>query len=186
MLFGFLNRSRADEQSVTDLYAAIVAQARHPALYRDFAVPDTVEGRLEMVVLHTILLFQRLRSEGKAGQLLAQRVFDLFVVDMDGSFREMGVGDLGVPKRMKVVGRSFYGRVEVYGKALAGQDRAALADALQRNIFPDDNPDPAKTGDLAEYVLDAAIHLQTIPFETLRSGRLTFSEPAQASAGEVV
>jgi len=177
MISGFFGRSRADERSARDLYTTIVAQARQPALYERFAVPDTVEGRFEMIVLHTVLLLHRLRREGREGQDLAQRVFNLFVADMDESLREMGVGDLGVPKRMKAVGRSFYGRIDAYGKPLVELDRLKLAEALQRNLYPADLETPARTELLADYAMEAGASLNGISFIELKSGKIELPQP---------
>ena len=183
-MFGrFLGRARADAEVAMDLYRAIVAQARQPQLYRDLNVPDTVDGRFEMIVLHQVLLYHRLQREGKDGQSLAQAVFDLFVVDMDRSFREMGVGDFGVPKRMKAVGRSFYGRLEAYGKPITEGDRDGLAAALQRNLFPDEQSAPLAGSDLSAYVLGSAATLDALPFSDIAAGKLAFpdiaAEPTQ-------
>ncbi|MHA1560406.1 MAG: ubiquinol-cytochrome C chaperone family protein [Alphaproteobacteria bacterium] len=181
MIGRFIGRFRASERFARDLYTTIVAQARQPALYRRLAVPDTVDGRFEMVVLHTVLLFHRLRPEGQEGQDLAQRVFNLFVTDMDMSLREMGVGDFGVPKRMKDVGRSFYGRIDTYGKPFADLDQSKLSEALHRNLFPTEPETPVLTEDLAHYLIAASVTLNEISFADLKSGEIGFPEPAVAT-----
>src|SRR4029079_1330843 len=132
-MFGrfFRGSSRSDRAAVA-LYAALVAQARAPGLYAVLGVPDTVTGRFEMVVLHSILIIDRLKRSGVAGKELGQEVFDAFCRDMDQSLRELGFGDQSVPKRMKQLGESFYGRAEAYGRALG--DHAGLAAALGRNV----------------------------------------------------
>lgn len=181
MIGGFFGKSRANERFARDLYSAIVAQARQPSLYRRFGVPDTMDGRFEMVVLFTIILFFRLRREGPEGQDLGQRVFNLFVTDMDMSLREMGVGDLGVPKRMKDVGRSFYGRIDAYGKPLADVDRSELSKVLHRNLFPDEPETPVLTAELANYVVQASRSLNDISISDLKSGNIEFPEIASAA-----
>ena len=174
MIARFLGRTRAEEQLARDLYESIVAQARQPIFYRDLAVPDTVDGRFEMIVLHLVLLFHRLQTEGTEGQSTAQRVFDLFVTDMDMSLREMGVGDLGVPKRMKDVGRSFYGRLEAYGKPLADSNRGQMEEALQRNLFPEESGRAEDISTLTDYTINAAAHLGGTTFADIVAGNLTF------------
>ena len=181
MIGRFIGRSRADERFARDIYETIVAQARQPELYRSLAVPDTVDGRFEMVVLHMVLLFHRLRPEGREGQDLAQRIFNLFVIDMDMSLREMGVGDLGVPKRMKDVGRSFYGRVDTYGKPLADLDQSKLSEALHRNLFPAEPEMPLLTEELAHYLIAASVILSETSFADLKSGKIEFPETASAT-----
>src|SRR5438105_12562141 len=110
--------------TIAALYGAIVAQARHPAFYVHYGVPDTMEGRFDMIVLHAALFFRRLRGESNADRALGQSVFDLFCRDMDHSLREIGVGDLAVPKHMLRLAEAFYGRAAAYDLAIASDDSA--------------------------------------------------------------
>jgi cytochrome b pre-mRNA-processing protein 3 len=120
---------------IASLYGTIVAQARAPIFYRSYGVPDTVNGRFEMMALHTVLLLRRLEQEADPLRRLGQEVFDRFCRDLDDSLREMGVGDLAVPRRMRRLGEAFYGRQQAYAAALAETDDAPLAAALERNVF---------------------------------------------------
>lgn len=172
-------RSRAETRATIErLYGAIVAQSRRAAFYTDFGVPDTPEGRFEMVLLHTFLVCHRLKEGEGAARDLAQEIFDAFVDDMDRALREMGVGDLSVPKKMKKIGQAFYGRTAAYDAALAETDDAALATALARNILEvdaaADGPHPRA---LAAYVRAAARALAETPFETLARGALDMPAP---------
>lgn len=178
-MFGPFRRARESDAIAARLYGAIVAQARHPALYRDLGVPDTVDGRFEMVVLHTVLLIERLQGGDPTEQALAQPVFDLWCVDMDRSLRELGVGDFGVPKRMKDMSQRFYGRAAAYRAALAGKDEMALADAMARNIFGSDAPDAAP---LAAYARSVAASLAAMPPGALVEVAPNLPEPAAAAA----
>ena len=111
----------------------IVTQAREPLFYRDLGVPDTVNGRFDLLVLHLWMVLRRLKPiEGGAG--LSQALFDRFCDDMDANLREMGVGDLTVPKRMQAFGEAFYGRAAAYDLALAAGEEP-LAQALCKNIL---------------------------------------------------
>src|SRR5262249_55706515 len=136
MILHLFRRPPRDD-TIASLYGTIVAQARAPAFYQTYGVPDTVNGRLEMIVLHAVLLLQRLSAGQRPGASAAvgQAIFDLFCRDMDGNLREMGVGDLAVPRAMRQIGEAFYGRQAAYRSALAAEDRAALFDALARNVF---------------------------------------------------
>jgi cytochrome b pre-mRNA-processing protein 3 len=175
-LFARLFRAdRAAEAAAVAAYGAIVAQARSPALYAGLGVPDSVTGRFEMVVLHTILVIGRLRQAGPAGTALSQLVFDSFCRDMDQSLRELGFGDMAVPKRMKKLGESFYGRAEAYGRTLT--DRKGLAAAIQRNVFPD-GATPASAGRLADYAIAAAAALADVPLDRIGAGAMSFPDPA--------
>ncbi len=182
MFAGILRRSGADDQTAERLYRQLVTQARQPDFYGRLGVPDTVEGRLEMILLHLVLLFQRLHGEGDNGQLLAQSVFDRFVADMDRSLREMGVGDLGIPKRMKAIGRSFYGRLEAYGRPIAERDQRALTDALRRNLWPDGAPIADHAEEVAAYAAHAATTLRGQPFGNIARGKIAFPPPDDAPA----
>jgi cytochrome b pre-mRNA-processing protein 3 len=123
----------APRGTIEAIYGMIVTQAREPLFYRDLGVPDTVNGRFDLLVLHLWLVLRRLRAvEGGAG--LSQALFDRFCNDMDDNLREMGVGDLTVPKRMRAFGEAFYGRTAAYDLALeAGEE--PLAQALCKNIL---------------------------------------------------
>ena len=134
-LIGARARRRAQAVPAHRLYSAAVAQARNPAFYVECRVPDTLDGRFDMIVLHLFLLIRRLRREGEAGAALAQALFDTTFDDMDRSVREMGVGDLGVGRRVKAMARAFYGRAEAYERALAAAGSEPLAAALARNLF---------------------------------------------------
>lgn len=179
-MFGPFRRPSESDAIAARLYGAIVAQARSPALYSDFGVPDTVDGRFEMVVLHLVLVLERLRSGDSAEEALAQPVFDLWCVDMDRSLRELGVGDLGVPKRMKDMTQRFYGRAAAYRAALAAGDEVGLADAIARNVFGKDAPGAAS---LAGYALAATAALAAMPAGALAGeAPPRFPEPAVAAA----
>ncbi len=174
-MFGRLFRREKESTRIAAvLYGAIVAQARQPALYRDLAVADTLDGRFEMVVLHTVLVLERLQTDAGVSEI-AQAVFDVYCTDMDRSLREMGVGDMGVPKRMKVMGERFYGRAASYREALAADDATALEDALRRNVY--DRAD-APVAELAAYTRAAHGMLASMPDEDVKRGILRFPDAA--------
>jgi cytochrome b pre-mRNA-processing protein 3 len=161
-MIGRFRRGRLDRGIPAALYGAIVAQARHPRLYRDLGVPDTIGGRFEMVVAHTILAVKRLRDAGDTGKAAGQAVFDLFCQDMDRTLREMGVGDLSVPKRMRKIGEAFYGRAAAYEAGLAARDKTALAAALKRNVLGGEGSEVAAEP-LAAYMMAADEGLAATP-----------------------
>jgi cytochrome b pre-mRNA-processing protein 3 len=141
--------------SIAALYGAIVAQARSPAFYRDYGVPDTLEGRFELIVLHTMLVVRRLAGGDADMRKLGQAVFDQFCRDMDQNLRELGVGDLAVPRHMQRMGEAYYGRTAAYAAALDPGDRDRLAGALAKNIFSTMGDPPAGARRLAAYVAEA-------------------------------
>lgn len=154
------------------LYARVVEQARRPAFYAEGGVPDTLDGRFEMVALHCFLLLHRLKQSPKA-QALAQAVFDLMFDDMDSSLREMGAGDLGVGRRVRRMAEGFLGRMAAYDRGLA-DGSAALLEAVRRNVYgtiAGGGYDPAP---MAEYVRQAAEALARQPVEPIMQGSVEF------------
>ncbi len=171
-----LFRRHQPQPTIERLYGAIVAQARRPVFYTDFCVPDTVEGRFELLLLHTFLVCHRLKGETGVGRAVSQDVFDAFLDDMDRTLREMGIGDLGVPKRMKKIGQAFYGRTAAYDSALQEQGDA-LAIALARNVL-ECAPADAAASRFAVYARDAVAILAAKPFAELMLGDNIFPEAA--------
>ena len=166
-LFG---RERSANRAISEaLYASIVAAARQPAFYSDWNVPDTPLGRFEMLSLHMFLFQHRMGRETGASRDVAQILIDNFFEDVDHSLRELGIGDMGIPKRMKKLARMYYGRTAAYDDALERGDREALAAALARNIRPDAEnwPEAAK---LADYVVGAVEMLAAQDSEAIRGG----------------
>jgi cytochrome b pre-mRNA-processing protein 3 len=186
MILRAFRRTRATHR-IAGLYGAIVAQARAPAFYTHYGVPDTVEGRFELLVLHMVLLLRRLgrdaetargpgRSGRAAGQEMGQELFDRFCRDLDHNLREMGVGDLAVPKRMRSFAEAFYGRQAAYTAALGATDAHELEKALARNIFAESTADE-RAMRLARYARAAVATLDTEEEGALAAGQAAFPSP---------
>jgi cytochrome b pre-mRNA-processing protein 3 len=140
------------------LYESAERQARSPALYSHMGAPDTVEGRFELLTLHVILLIERLRDLGRAA--LGQEVFDRHLSDLDGALREMGVGDLSVGRRMRDLGRVFYGRAAAFRQALDNvSDDIELENLVARTILAERACEPSS---LARYARLCRTHLAAI------------------------
>ncbi|KIZ47962.1 MULTISPECIES: ubiquinol-cytochrome C chaperone family protein [Rhodopseudomonas] len=155
------------------IYGMIVAQAREPTFYQDLGVADTVNGRFEMIVLHLWMVLRRIRAIPD-NKPFAQALFDYFCSDLDANLRELGVGDLTVPKRMQAFGEAFYGRSTAYDMAIeAGEDD--LARALNKNVLNGAGPDEAKR--LATYVIRSLAALDGIDRAHLRTGSFRFQQP---------
>jgi cytochrome b pre-mRNA-processing protein 3 len=169
-MFSFLKKSSPTQRSIEAIYGMIVAQARQPAFYAVLNVRDTVDGRFDMVLLHLWMVLRILRR-GPEGEEPAQHLFDRFCTDMDDNLREMGVGDLTVPKRMRKFGEAFYGRSAAYDAALEA-GHAELAVALNRNIF--NEADAANADRLAAYVTEALAHLGQIEQAAFVRGQWQF------------
>ena len=117
------------------LYDAIMAASRDASYFIEGGVADTTDGRFDLVLIHLILVLRRLKSEGVEGKDLGQRLFDVAFANFDEALRELGVGDLSVPKKMRKLAEAFYGRVEAYEKALGAHNDAALDEALKKNLY---------------------------------------------------
>ena len=179
-MFRWLKRSpRAD--TIHRLYGAIVAQGREPAFYAGYGVADTPAGRFDMILLHLILFARRLRREPGPIRALGQGVFDLFCRDMDHSFREMGIGDLAVPKHMRRVAEAFYGRTAAYDAAIDGGDEQLTA-VLARNIFPQSAGPSEGARRLAAYVRGAIDELERQEAEVFAQTRVSFPDPVLIAA----
>jgi cytochrome b pre-mRNA-processing protein 3 len=169
-----LLRRRPHERAAFALYGAAVARARDPYWFAALGVPDTLDGRFDMVALFGFLLVDRARAEGTAqGSALGQAVFDAMFADMDQSLREMGVGDLSVGKRVKAMWTAFNGRAQTYTDALDAGPPAALDAALARNVWRSEEVPPGAPA-LAAAVRAQRRHLAAQPFAALLRGEVDF------------
>ena len=167
-----LFRTRPEKIEGRRLYAAAVAQARQPAFYETYGVPDTPTGRFDLIVLHGFLLMDRLKDDG-AGRSLAQAFCDAAVEDMDRNLREMGIGDLSVGKKVKKLMEGFYGRLAAYEEALQSTD-AMLISVLRRNVFAAGDPASGQVEAMARYVRIESERLRDRTIEQLRRGEPGF------------
>jgi cytochrome b pre-mRNA-processing protein 3 len=176
MLFRRMRR-RPPESTIATLYGAIVAQARNPSFYLGYGVPDTLEGRFDMIVLHEFLFLRRIEREERDLGAIGQAVFDRFCRDLDHNLREMGVSDIAVPRKMRDFAQAYYGRTQVYGHALASDDQEACAAALARNVFSSNDLAGSGAMRLANYMREAARQLDTAAASAFAQGLLTFPDP---------
>ena len=155
---------------ISALYRAIVAQARLPVFYQALGVPDTVDGRFDLLLLHVLLVMRCLPDAAR------QSLFDLLFLDMDRNLREMGVGDMSVGKRIKPMLEAFYGRAKAYEAALADGE-GALAAALGRNLYRNVSADAATQCRMAVYVQRSVAALESQADAALLSGQVEFATP---------
>jgi cytochrome b pre-mRNA-processing protein 3 len=133
-LWDVLTRRQPHDTTATDLYGRLVAHARTPAFYAVHGVPDTPEGRLELIVLHLVLMLRRLAKDGEPGSSLSRAISETFVTDMDDCMREMGVSDISVARKVKKVAAALFDRIRDYGAALDKGDRDTLSALIARHI----------------------------------------------------
>lgn len=126
-------RKNPDAEYATAVYGAIAKRARTPELFEACGIPDTLDGRFDALALHAALMIDRLHREPD-GIALAQAFFDAMFQHLDLTLREIGVQDLGVGRRIKIMAEGFHGRALAYREALAGGP-ISLADVLRRNAY---------------------------------------------------
>ena len=121
-------RRRSEKQKLAEqLCEGASVRARDAAFYREFAVPDTFDGRFDLLTLHAWLVLEAVDARD-----LAQGFVDVLFTQFDEALREQGASDVGMGRRMKKIGDAFYGRLEAY-RAAADED--ALCEAIARNLY---------------------------------------------------
>ncbi|AWZ00755.1 ubiquinol-cytochrome C chaperone [Rhodobiaceae bacterium] len=165
--------SSADDSSFL-LYRNLVDQARSPQFYLNVGVPDTLDGRFDMIVLHMVVVIERLSVIGAPAKELSQKLFDVMFDDMDQALREIGVGDLSVGKKVKTMARAFYGRLGAYDDAFQNGTDEALQAALKRNVFREAEIAPERLEALAAYLQRVRATLKELELDVFASGRVQF------------
>jgi len=165
--------NRKSRNAVQALYGAIVAAARNPVFYVEWGVPDSLDGRFELIALLAFLAIRRLKQSGD-NAAFAQALFDTMFADLDRNLREMGVGDLSVGRQVKTMAKAFYGRVVAYERGLAGVDN--LDEALRRNLYGTAVPDATQIAAAAAYVRRQAQALDAAPVGSLLAGELPLAQ----------
>ncbi|MGB0749286.1 MAG: ubiquinol-cytochrome C chaperone family protein [Magnetospiraceae bacterium] len=171
-LFGF--RDKALQEPAQALYAAAVTQARQEPFYTVVGVPDTLEARIELVMCHVHLILRRLKREGAACATLSQYVFDEMFQDLDRNLRASGVSDIKIGRKMKKLGRAFFGRIAAYDSGLDSADAVVLADAIDRNIFEGIEAPAGAPQSLAAYLMRSDQTLRGQELADLQSGKVQF------------
>ena len=158
------------------LYADVIRLARRPEFFQKYGVADNVDGRFDLLSLVVILVMRRLKSLDDDGKALSQNLFDSMFADMDLTLREMGAGDIGVSKRVRVMAEAFMGRLDSYVTAIDSNDRKAFSAALVRNLFRGNEAvDPSGKG-LVDYLLALNREIDKIPAQELLTGKVKVSE----------
>jgi len=173
MPLSFLFHRKRDRATAHAAYAQIVARAREPAFFLDGGVPDTLDGRFELIALHTFLVLNRLKADRSATANLAQELFDTMFADLDRGLREMGASDIGVGRHVKDMAKGFYGRIVAYEAGLAGDDDQLL-EALRRNLYGTVSSAPQAVAAMARYTRLQAAKLAEEPLDQLLQGNIRF------------
>lgn len=176
-----LFRRNSLSEAAERAYGAIVAQARRPEFFTECGVPDTVDGRFELICLHAFLYLQRLKAEPPPADRFGQLFFDTMFADFDRSLRELGTGDLSVGREVKKMAQAFYGRIHAYEEGLRNDDEA-LGAALGRNLYRIAPAPPAAVAAVAAYLRREAAGLRGQERETLLAGQPRFGQPPLATS----
>ena len=171
-LMRYLGRQqrKLEERPAERLYQSILQASRQPNLYIEFEVHDHLDSRFDMLCLHISLLMERLRMLPEdVHKPLNQELFDRFFADMDFTLREMGVGDLGVGKRVRKMSEAFMGRLLAYTKSLERNDKMELALVLARNIRRSHDSNDADRR-MADYVLESRDRLSAVSDNEMQAG----------------
>ena len=174
-MFGLFSRNKKLKDTAYELFGQVVSRARQPDFYEKLDVEDTLDGRFDMICLHMFMLLQRLeQEETKQSGQLRRFLKEVMFENMDLSLREMGVGDLSVGKKIKVMAEAYYGRQQAYAQALAGEEE--LTEALGRNIFRGREVSGEKLTALADYMTGQIAALEKQDIGHIYAGQQIFSE----------
>jgi cytochrome b pre-mRNA-processing protein 3 len=168
------SRQKPVEEAAQLAYATVVGHARQPLFFTDYGVPDSLDGRFELICLFAFLFLHRLKSERPQSGALSQAFFDMMFADMDRSLRELGTSDLRVGREIRRMAEALYGRIRAYEAGLAGDD-VLLAGALARNLYGTVAPPPEGVGGIARYLRRAAAQLRGEDAAELLCGRVRFA-----------
>jgi cytochrome b pre-mRNA-processing protein 3 len=174
-------------QKARSLYGSIVTQARARGFYAHWGVPDTAEGRFEMVALHVVVVLQRLAQAGEPGWHLSRALTEAFAVDVDDNLREMSVGDLAVPRHVKRAVRALYDRHSVYGAALAALDDGPLLAAIRTRLGGAGASEGLDARRICAYIREAGHRLDLLPSDEVLAGRIAWPQidASERDAGAV-
>ena len=181
-MLALLKKNRARKQTARLLYGSIVTAARGRIFYADWGMPDTLQGRFEVIVAHLVLAQHRLAAEGVDGARLARALSEAFVTDMDDCMREMTFGDLAVPREIKGVAAALFDRWHAYG-ALLGREQDALGAALAERLayLRSSHIDVAR---LADYLCRTYQAIAAQPGADILAGRFAWPTPLKTPASQ--
>jgi cytochrome b pre-mRNA-processing protein 3 len=181
-----LSRRKLVREAAERAYQLVVEQARNPMFFKEFGVPDTLDGRFELICLHAFLYLHRLKSEQPQSAMVSQTFFDTMFADMDRGLREMGTGDLSVGRHVKRMAQGFYGRIHAYQDGLARDDNAALSAALARNLFGTVGESAGSLAAMVDYTRSAAAQLADQSVVELIDGCVRFPAPGWRGSSGVL
>ena len=169
-------KTRSDgRRKARELYGAVVAQARNAEFYQRLGVADTPEGRYELIVLHLIFVLERLGAEGASTEQARRETLEAFVADMDDSIRELGAGEMSIPRKVKKAAGGVYERAAVFRAAIADADPTVLQAWIAKFVLQGGGSDDDLAA-LASYVRRCSDLLSTQPASDIVAGRVAFGD----------
>lgn len=174
-MFSVLKKKNPYGPAAGRVYAALLARTRDSVFYGSFGVPDSFDGRFDLLLLHAFFVVNRLAHEGPQGRSFNQALFDAVFADMDQTLREMGIGDMGIPKHMRRMMKAFNGRMLAYAQGAEGE---RFAGALLRNLYgtlEKAAPGPAQA--MERYAAKVMDSLAAQATEDILQGRVYLPEP---------
>ncbi|MCC6598908.1 MAG: ubiquinol-cytochrome C chaperone family protein [Alphaproteobacteria bacterium] len=185
-MLGLLKSKNPYGRAAKNIYADVLKHIRNPVFYTQYGVPDSFDGRFDLLLVHVFLVIDRLVIEGgDAASLFNQALFDVIFADMDQTLREMGIGDMGVPKHMRRMMKAFNGRMHAYeGASEAGVPEDSLPQALRKNLYGTLEEVPAKGLEkMAAYMQNSAAGLREQALALITGGQVVFIDPAMQMKG---
>jgi cytochrome b pre-mRNA-processing protein 3 len=180
-MFGYLFRSKAEKQAAQSLYETIVTQSRLPVFYETYDVEDSLDGRFDMISLHAVLVMKHLSKGDKKAIKMSQALFDHLFVQMERALREIGVGDLAIPKHMRRMMKAFKGRFGAYVMALDAASEEGLREALRRNLYRHNEDVTDENLEFMQaYLQTNHDHIVAQDIQTLCQGTVDFKMPAHS------
>ena len=175
-MLAWLRQRETLRRTARSLYGSIVTQARSRAIYAAWGVPDSNEGRFEVIALHLVLVLRRIAKEGEAGQPLGQALTEAFVIDLDDTFREMTVGDMAVPRHVKRAVAVLHDRFTTYGAALDQTGQEALDGAVTARLAGLPGAEALDVTAVAAYIREAAGALEHQAGASVLQGQLAWPQ----------
>ena len=175
-MLAWLRQRGNRRRTARSLYGSIVAQSRSSGLYATWGVPDTPEGRFEVIALHLVLVLRRLAHEGEQGSALGRALTEAFVVDLDDTLREMTVGDLAVPRHVKRAVAVLHDRYSTYGAALAAPQDSLLAAAVAQRLGILSGAEGLDASAICAYIREVAQALEHQPGAQILAGEITWPQ----------
>ncbi|MDG1707637.1 MAG: ubiquinol-cytochrome C chaperone family protein [Emcibacteraceae bacterium] len=180
-MFGFIFKNKRLNENAHELYSAVISQSREIVFYEKFLVEDSLDGRFDLMALHMALLLDKfdkndnLRDVPKMKRILQEIMFD----NLDLTLREIGVGDLGVGKKIKVMAEAFYGRMMIYQELLSKNDETEMVEAIKRNLYRGKQIDENIVMGMVSYMFAQYENTKAQEIETIMNGDVVFLVPEE-------